>query len=350
MISLSLFAGEWLATAALRATGIFAAIALAWRGLPTSRPQLRRGVALAGAAAALAASLPQGMWELTLPQSSVVWLGVSSGGAVENTAPGFSWPATLAAVWLAGMVIAAGRWAVQAWRLWRLVRGAPAFRAEAMTLAEDASDEPAHFHDVRISAALRGPCVAGVWRPVLLVPETARAWNAEEWRMVLAHERQHLRQRDLPAAALLRLACTFYWWHPLAHWLRRQCHLESEALCDRAVLAQGRAARPYVEFLLALSSRTVPPLAAAMARPSRLRQRLERLLAAPAGKEAQRGPSLLAFALVLAALSLAVLRISPDAPPPHHSSFAPQPSAEQGRAALSAEAALRLSADPFPQR
>lgn len=362
MISPAFFAEDWLAVAALRATGILAAIALAWRGLPACRPRLRRAVALAGAAFALAALIPVGVWQLALPwPGATLFAAERETTAVIGAGGGFSWMGLGAAIWLGGMTIAFGRWVWQARRLRALVRASrpwPSDERRRFVTQGNAPTFPgpqpcssaAVFRDVRFSDAVQGPCVAGVWRPVLLMPSAARHWSDEEWRMVLAHESQHLRQRDLWAAWLPRLVCAVYWWHPLAHWLERQYHLESEALCDKAAVGHGHSVRPYVEFLLALSSRSaIPSLAVGMARPSRLSQRLERLLAVPVGKEPVRDPSLLAFALVLAALGLAVLRLSPHDPPSQLLSPAPQPHEEIERAPLSAEAALRLSADPFPQ-
>lgn len=338
-----LISDGWMLSAVLRVTGLLTAVLLAWRGLPASRPRLRRGVALAGAGAALCALVPAGLWEVAVPLARAPRGGAWPGAESADHAAGFGWTGALAAVWLGGTVVAVCRWCLQAWKLRRLVKTSRSFRRGCRGDCGKRG-EFAVFHDVRLSPVLSGPCVAGTWRPVLLVPAAARRWTADEWRMVLAHECQHLRQRDLLAGWLPRLVAAVYWWHPLAHWIHRQYHLESEALCDRAVLSGGRAVRPYVEFLLALSSRATPRLATAMARASRLGQRLERLLAVPEGERcSRRGPSMVALLLLSAALGVVALRITtpPAGPAARH-----EPEADR---AMEAEAMLRLSANPFPQ-
>ena len=70
------------------------------------------------------------------------------------------------------------------------------------------------------SSAISGPYVARGRKPVLLLPDSAHTWTPSHWKVVTAHEQQHLRQQDLPLAWLPRLVHCFYWWHPLAHWLK----------------------------------------------------------------------------------------------------------------------------------
>lgn len=166
--------------------------------------------------------------------------------------------------------------------------------------------------------------------------------------MVIAHEQQHLRQQDLQLVWLPRLVYCFYWWHPLAHWLKRQFHAESEALCDRAALAHsGRSPREYVEFLLSLNAARMPASAAGMALKSPLGQRIERLL--PAGQRAGRrwaGGFAMLILCAMAGLSFSLRTVPPDAAPGN-----PPAVATEVRPMETAvdETALRLSANPFPE-
>ena len=94
---------------------------------------------------------------------------------------------------------------------------------------------------VFVSARVRQALVAGVWRPMVLLPA---AWLAEMppemLEGVLAHELAHLRRLDLWAILLQRLVETFLFYHPAVWWLSRRLSREREMCCDEmAVAATG---------------------------------------------------------------------------------------------------------------
>ena len=97
-----------------------------------------------------------------------------------------------------------------------------------------------------------GPAVIGLLRPRILLPaDFARRYSAEERALVLAHEQEHLRRRDLPVqAAFAALRCLF-WFNPLAHLAAACLRVDQELACDAAVLARHPGARRrYGEALL----------------------------------------------------------------------------------------------------
>ncbi len=307
----------WCLQTLVRATLLFGALAACWRWLPADRPAFRRAVVLTVASLALVLPWLPGWWAVAVPTTSAD--SAAGLSAVEAPAAGVPW---LALLWATGAGAAVVRWTVQTVRLRRLLAGARPAQTPV----------PTSLH-VLVSSEVSGPCVAGVRSPVLLVPEHSAAWTDDAWRMVLAHEAQHVAQRDLPAAWLLRVTLAVYWWHPLAHWLERQFHLESEALCDRAAAPASTHVRSYVDFLLALDARRLPAQVAAMGRPSRLRERVARLVAGPSPRSSA-AARVAALACVAAACGAGALwKCSPappvDAPPVD-------------------DTALRLSADPFP--
>ncbi|MES2705788.1 MAG: M56 family metallopeptidase [Verrucomicrobiota bacterium] len=338
---------DWLLQAGLRATLLLGGLFAVWRLLPAAQPALRRWVLLAASAGLLAAPWISGWWDLGTAKLEVAALNGRKIPSITEAGGSFSWAALLAWLWLAGSALVCIRLALESWALRRLIRKARPWSGprepDGLTILQ--------------SSAISGPCVAGGRRPVLLLPGSAHAWTPAQWRMVLAHERQHLHQRDLLLAWLPRLVLCLYWWHPLTHWLRRQFHAESEALCDGAVVAgSGQGAREYVEFLMALNTGRLPAHSVGMAMKSRLGQRIERLLLTPPGPvrgwTAVIALSIL-LTLALTSISLRTLPASASGSPQSTSlktaaAAAPAATDSPVSAADAPEIALRLSADAFP--
>jgi hypothetical protein len=329
---------DWLMQAALRATLVLGGLFMLWRFLPVTRPALRRQVLLWISAAVLTAPWLAGWWAVGAFQTPE-----AAGTAAPRTDTGIAWPALTAALWLGGTALAVARLGRQAWSLRCLIR-----RARPWAGPPSLTDVTA-LH----SPAITGPCVAGSRKPVLLLPDSARDWTPSQWQMVLAHETQHLRQQDLRLAWLPRLVLCLYWWHPVAHWLNRQFHAESEALCDRAVLVRsGQGPREYVEFLLSLNGAHQPAHSAGMALKSSFGKRLERLLSTR--RPAFHGPVALAALLILtgvAILSFSLKTVAPSPAPPSvaaDTALGATTDSDDGES-VARETALRLSANPFPE-
>lgn len=155
-----------------------------------------------------------------------------------------------------------------------------------------------------------GPAVVGLRRPVVVVPEWVLERPAEERRLVLAHELEHLRARDPSLmAAAYALAALAPWNVPL-WWAFARFRDAVETDCDARVLARERgAARRYVELLLESSTRIrgrVPVGAGFGERRSSLERRVRAML----GMESDRSwgghavRAALAAAVVVGACSL----------------------------------------------
>jgi beta-lactamase regulating signal transducer with metallopeptidase domain len=130
--------------------------------------------------------------------------------------------------------------------------------------------------DVRTSPRLATPVTVG---STVLLPESYNLWDAETLRVVLSHERAHVRQRDFYIHALAGLHCTMFWFNPFSWWLRRQLSELGEALSDRAAVEEAESRTSYAETLLAFASRTRWPMSGvAMASAGNLTPRIERLL------------------------------------------------------------------------
>ncbi|MEZ6022197.1 MAG: M56 family metallopeptidase [Hyphomonadaceae bacterium] len=110
-----------------------------------------------------------------------------------------------------------------------------------------------------------GPAVIGVLRPIIVTPADFDArFDAEERRIVLAHERAHVAQGDPIANAIVLLLRCVNWFNPLVHVGARALRLDQELACDAAVLARaGGMRRRYAEAMLKTHIAAAAPLGCA---------------------------------------------------------------------------------------
>jgi len=130
--------------------------------------------------------------------------------------------------------------------------------------------------DVRVSSRIATPVTIG-WS--VLLPVGYDSWDDATLRIVLSHERAHVRQSDFYVHALAGLHTALFWFNPLSWWLQRQLAELGEALSDCAAVEQAESRTTYAETLLAFATHARAPLACvAMASASSLAPRIERLL------------------------------------------------------------------------
>lgn len=130
--------------------------------------------------------------------------------------------------------------------------------------------------DVRSTARVSSPVTIG---SSVLLPSHYTSWDAATLRIVLSHERAHVRQKDFLIHALAGLHCALFWFNPFSWWLQRQLAELGEALSDCAAVQQAESRAGYAEILLAFATRARWPLAGVgMASASNLTPRIERLL------------------------------------------------------------------------
>jgi beta-lactamase regulating signal transducer with metallopeptidase domain len=130
--------------------------------------------------------------------------------------------------------------------------------------------------DVRTTRRLATPATIG---SSVLLPGTYSSWDGATLRIVLSHERAHVRQKDFYVHALTGLHCALFWFNPFSWWLQRELSELGEALSDCAAAEQAESRTSYAETLLAFATRTRWPMTGvAMASTSNLTPRIERLL------------------------------------------------------------------------
>lgn len=174
-------------------------------------------------------------------------------GAAEPAARCRPWGGILAVVALAGtgvglLRLITGLWAVRICRRHGRVVDDPGMTG----LLDELRGAMRCLSPVELCevADLTTPATAGWRRPVLLLPDDWRSWNASERRAVLAHELAHIIRGDYAAGLLARLAVVLNYYHPVVRWIAGRLQLQQEQAADAlgARFAGGRAS-----YLLALS-------------------------------------------------------------------------------------------------
>ncbi len=150
-------------------------------------------------------------------------------------APGVDWTMVLAALWLAGVALAALAVARQQRR----------FVAGLGRLQRDAGGNWR-------GQGVQGPAVVGALRPRIVLPTDFEARHApEEVALVVAHERAHLARGDTRANLVAVAMRCLQWFNPLLHLAERRFRLDQELACDAAVLARHpHARRRYADAML----------------------------------------------------------------------------------------------------
>ncbi len=105
------------------------------------------------------------------------------------------------------------------------------------------------------------PFVCGILRPTLVLSQgVLELLSAEELQQVLTHELAHVKRRDLVWGWLPQLAAMLYFFHPLAHLVRRCVYLERELACDQLAMAHSsRTPAEYAETLVRVVSSASRP-------------------------------------------------------------------------------------------
>jgi BlaR1 peptidase M56/HEAT repeat protein len=163
---------------------------------------------------------------------------------------------------------------------------------------------------LRIVACDTSPVVTGLWRPTILLPNSARGWDAEQRRSVLVHELAHVRRDDLRTQAIGQLACSIYWFNPLMWLAFAQLRVECERACDDEVLRSGALPSAYAAHLVDIARELSPSLrplpALAMARSSQLESRVLAVLAVGRSRVPARGTRWAVAALVAFTMAVAL--------------------------------------------
>lgn len=137
-------------------------------------------------------------------------------------------------------------------------------------------DDPGFGLRMRFSRAVASPVTIGSG---VLLPYECLYWDAEKLRMVLAHERAHVRQGDFYLQLLAGVYTAVFWFSPLGWWLKGKLSDLGEVISDHAGLEEASSRTLYAQVLLEFAALPRPTVTGvAMARSRNLSNRIERLL------------------------------------------------------------------------
>lgn len=165
------------------------------------------------------------------------------------------------------------------------------------------------------SEDVRMPFAAGLVSSTIVLPAESDGWSAERRTAVLIHELGHVRRRDLIGHTLGRVACAFWWFHPLAWTAARRLRAESERACDDLALVFGARPSDYAEHLLDIVScvrdHNTPAVALAMAHRREFEGRMLAILDPALERRGLGRPQTVGLVGGLAVLALAVGAAAP---------------------------------------
>ena len=164
-------------------------------------------------------------------------------------------PATLAGVWVCGVVVVLVVWCGGWLRVTRTLRRARRVErgreAEILRRVEAAIGGRRRTVTLMLSRELMEPGMLGIWRPVLIWPERlSERLDDEHIEAIVAHELMHAMREDNFTAALHMIVEAVFWFHPMVWWMERRMVEERERACDEAVVAMGSRPGVYAESLL----------------------------------------------------------------------------------------------------
>ena len=223
-----------------------------------------------------------------------------------------NWPLLLAAVWLAGIVVSAGRWLVRyVLFVWGLPRGRTAEEAWVGQWQDLlAAEGVRRAIPLRITSTV-GPVLCRLpsrWE--LLVPiDLWRSLTPQRRLAVLRHELAHLERGDAWKSLAVRLLALPHWFNPAAWWAVRRFDEAAEWACDRhAAGADHEQAVGYARTLVQLGAPSTPHPACGPAAQGRgLAVRVRRLLS-PGTKEDSVMKRLFLIAMALGLVVVCLLR------------------------------------------
>ena len=268
---------------------------------PLAAPDLPPILPAAPPETAIAPPTPSVAVPLTAPQSS----------------PSLPWQAWVLAVWLGVSLLLVAHITLGFLSLWWLEhRASRLTQGDWPALLRQLCAQLGLSRPVELLSSPRRtmPMTWGLWRTRLLMPADADTWPADERRTVLLHELAHAKRWDCLTQLVVQLVCALYWFNPLVWLAWRRMQTERERACDDLVLSTGAKASAYAEQLLQIASdlpvTRFSAAAIAMARPSKLEDRLMAILDVTRNRRALTWGGIAAVVLLLGivVLPLSALR------------------------------------------
>jgi beta-lactamase regulating signal transducer with metallopeptidase domain len=183
-------------------------------------------------------------------------------GVPQAARPAFSWQSliwpALFVSWAAGVMISLLRLGNSFWKL-HLIQS----RTRVVSLKDldcsyaDLIHSDAGDISIALSDGVQSPGLAGLFRPVILLPADIVSWTSREERTaILRHELAHFNRRDHIVSRFQSGLRALLFFHPLLRYADNQLNLEREVACDDRVLDLGSEPRMYAEAILKAAERS----------------------------------------------------------------------------------------------
>lgn len=94
------------------------------------------------------------------------------------------------------------------------------------------------------------PFTCGLFRPCIVLPDSARQWSKERLEITIEHELAHIRRKDVAIQLVVASIRNLLWFQPLAWKGMSEMRRLRELACDDQVLTRGIVNHRYAEILL----------------------------------------------------------------------------------------------------
>ncbi|MDE2886783.1 MAG: DUF4837 family protein [Gemmatimonadota bacterium] len=177
------------------------------------------------------------------------------------------WPPAVFAVWMLVALALSARLSLGFRLLRRLKRSAKPLPARYQDRLRRLirSCETRRWVCLCSSAHVDSPAATGLFRPVILIPESMPERLTEaEFDQVVLHELAHLHRLDDWSRLFQAIVGCVLFFHPAVWWIARRMDLEREVACDDMVVGATGGARAYAACLTRLTEMMASPVGSRM--------------------------------------------------------------------------------------
>ncbi|HET9532965.1 MAG TPA: M56 family metallopeptidase, partial [Blastocatellia bacterium] len=191
----------------------------------------------------------------------------------------------LTMVWFAGLIFFASLWVRSRMRFARALKaGRRVFAGKEFEILRRVQSWLFIGREVGLvlSPGIIEPGVWGIWRPVVILPETISSHLSDaELESVVMHELVHVLRRDNLISSFQMVVCCAFWFHPFSWLIDRRLLVERERACDERVIELGGRSQVYAASLLKVLRFCLGTKMAGVsaASGSNLRRRIEQIMA-----------------------------------------------------------------------
>jgi beta-lactamase regulating signal transducer with metallopeptidase domain len=170
--------------------------------------------------------------------------------------PSLIWPA-LFVLWTAGVIVSLFRLGSSLWKLHRIQSSARLVSLNYLGCSSsDLPDSEPGGLSIALSNGVQSPGLAGLFRPIILLPADIMSWtDREERTSILRHEIAHIKRLDHIASCFQAVLKCLLFFHPLLRYADHRLGLEREIACDDRVLGLGTEPIAYAEAILKAAER-----------------------------------------------------------------------------------------------